>query len=334
MRLAILAATALALALAACASASSTTTATTETTPAMNAEDPYLWLEDVEGERALTWVREQNARSLPQLENDPRFPQLLADATALANSRDRLPLGGIFDGYYYNFWQDEAHVRGIYRRARLTDFARNGNPTWETVLDIDAIATAENANWVFKGIDCLEDTTLCLVALSDGGKDASDTPPPVLSRLPFPESWRMLLVLDRARQGISGEAELAAFRRLPPFPAETAAHLCRLALMRFLPGVALVDLAAAGSALGEIQRLVGDHFAPVQEGRRFVSEGVTAALAALAEDGIEAADVGEVLRGTGRLWVTEPSGEVSHFDTVLPDPYWAAYARALHENWR
>ncbi|MBK8544551.1 MAG: S9 family peptidase [Caulobacteraceae bacterium] len=173
MRLAILAATALALALAACASASSTTTATTETTPAMNAEDPYLWLEDVEGERALTWVRGQNARSLPQLENDPRFPQLLADATALANSRDRLPLGGIFDGYYYNFWQDEAHVRGIYRRARLTDFARNGNPTWETVLDIDAIATAENANWVFKGIDCLEETSLCLVALSDGGKDAT-----------------------------------------------------------------------------------------------------------------------------------------------------------------
>ncbi|MEZ5971991.1 MAG: prolyl oligopeptidase family serine peptidase [Hyphomonadaceae bacterium] len=175
MRLAILAATALALALAACASASSTTTtaANTETTPAMTAEDPYLWLEDVEGERALTWVREQNARSLPQLENDPRYPQLLADATALANSRDRLPTGGIFEGHYYNFWQDESHVRGIYRRARLADFARNGAPQWETVLDIDAIATAENANWVFKGIDCLEGTTLCLVALSDGGKDAT-----------------------------------------------------------------------------------------------------------------------------------------------------------------
>lgn len=122
--------------------------------------------------------------------------------------------------------------------------------------------------------------------LTDGGKDTSDTPPPVLSRLPFPESWRILLVLDRARQGISGEAELAAFRRLPPFPAETAAHLCRLALMRFLPGVALADLAAAGSALGEIQHLVGDHFAPVQEGRRFVSEGVTAALAALEAEGV------------------------------------------------
>ena len=172
MRLAILAATAFAL--AACASApGGATAANTETTPAMTAEDPYLWLEDVEGERALTWVREQNARSLPQLENDPRYPQLLADATALANSRDRLPLGGIFEGYYYNFWQDEAHVRGIYRRARLAAFARDSAPQWETVLDIDAIATAENANWVFKGIDCLEETTLCLVALSDGGKDAT-----------------------------------------------------------------------------------------------------------------------------------------------------------------
>lgn len=172
MRLAAFVATAFALALSACAS-TATTTANTETAPAMTGEDPYLWLEDVEGDRALTWVREQNARSLPQLENDPRFAQLLADATALATSRDRLPLGGIFEGYYYNFWQDETHVRGIYRRARLDAFARNGNPTWETVLDVDAIAAAENANWVFKGIDCLEGTTLCLVSLSDGGKDAT-----------------------------------------------------------------------------------------------------------------------------------------------------------------
>ncbi len=173
MRLTALAALA-ALTLAACSTASTDTTTTANAnTPAMTGEDPYLWLEDVEGERALTWVREQNARSLPTLENDPRFAQLHADALALANSSDRLPLGGIFEGYYYNFWQDEAHVRGIYRRARLADFARNGNPSWETVFDVDAVATAENANWVFKGIDCLEGTTLCLVALSDGGKDAT-----------------------------------------------------------------------------------------------------------------------------------------------------------------
>ena len=171
MRLAAIAATALAaFVLSSCTSTQ--TAANTEPGPTMTGEDPYLWLEDVEGDRALTWVREQNARSLPQLENDPRFAQLLTDATALATSRDRLPLGGIFDGHYYNFWQDETHVRGIYRRARLADFARNGAPQWETVFDLDAIAAAENANWVFKGIDCLEGTTLCLVALSDGGKDA------------------------------------------------------------------------------------------------------------------------------------------------------------------
>ncbi|MGD9980886.1 MAG: prolyl oligopeptidase family protein [Hyphomonadaceae bacterium] len=172
MRLAALAAMGFAvLTMAACATPSSSTSADASST-AMTGEDPYLWLEDVEGERALTWVRAQNARSLAQLEGDPRYAQLHADALALANSRDRLPTGGIFEGHYYNFWQDDTHVRGIYRRAPLADFARDGNPQWETVLDIDALATAENANWVFKGIDCLEGTTRCLVSLSDGGKDA------------------------------------------------------------------------------------------------------------------------------------------------------------------
>ncbi|MGE0740786.1 MAG: prolyl oligopeptidase family protein [Hyphomonadaceae bacterium] len=172
MRLAALAATAVAaFVLASCSTAQTAEAPTPDT--AMTAEDPYLWLEDVEGERALTWVREQNARSLALLENDPRFAQLHADALALANSSDRLPLGGIQEGYYYNFWQDETHVRGIWRRAPVAEFARNGNPNWETILDIDAIAAAENANWVFKGADCLEGTTLCLIALSDGGKDAS-----------------------------------------------------------------------------------------------------------------------------------------------------------------
>ncbi|MBY0565032.1 MAG: prolyl oligopeptidase family serine peptidase [Hyphomonadaceae bacterium] len=168
MRLsALVAAGAAALLLASCS-----TTPNTEPT-AMTGEDPYLWLEEIEGERALAWVREQNQRSLAVLEGDPRYAQLHADSLALATNRDRLPLGGIHEGHYYNFWQDETHVRGIYRRAPLAAFARNGNPQWETVIDIDAIAAAENANWVFKGADCLEGTTRCMVALSDGGRDAS-----------------------------------------------------------------------------------------------------------------------------------------------------------------
>ncbi len=135
-------------------------------------DDPYLWLEEVEGERALAWVREQNTRSLAALEADARFAQLHADALALANNRDRLPLGSVQDGFYYNFWQDETHVRGIWRRSPLSAYAA-GQPQWETLLDIDALATSENANWVYKGSDCLEGTPRCMISLSDGGKDAS-----------------------------------------------------------------------------------------------------------------------------------------------------------------
>jgi prolyl oligopeptidase len=91
---------------------------------------------------------------------------------ALANNRDRLPLGSVQDGSYYNFWQDETHVRGIWRRSPLAAYA-SGQPRWETLLDIDALATTENANWVYKGSDCLEGTTRCMISLSDGGKDAS-----------------------------------------------------------------------------------------------------------------------------------------------------------------
>ena len=135
-------------------------------------EDPYLWLEEIEGDRALAWVREQNARSLGVLEADARYQGLYQDALAIANNRDRLPLGGIQEGYYYNFWQDETHVRGIWRRSPLADYAR-GQPRWETLLDVDALAAAENANWVYQGSDCLEGTTRCLIQLSDGGRDAN-----------------------------------------------------------------------------------------------------------------------------------------------------------------
>ncbi len=172
MRFAVLAGLA-AIILSACAS---TQSEPAPSTPAQSSatmtEDPYLWLEEIEGERALAWVREQNARSLGVLEADARYEGLFQDALAIANNRDRLPLGGIQEGYYYNFWQDETHVRGIWRRSPLADYAR-GEPRWETLLDVDALATAENANWVYQGSDCLEGTTRCLIQLSDGGRDAN-----------------------------------------------------------------------------------------------------------------------------------------------------------------
>ena len=134
--------------------------------------DPYLWLEEVEGEEALKWVHEQNARSLPVLENDPRFSEVEAEAAAILNAKDRIPLGRIKGGYLYNFWQDETNVRGVLRRATLASYATY-TPAWESILDVDAIAEAEGENWVYKGYSCLAPKNeLCLVELSRGGGDA------------------------------------------------------------------------------------------------------------------------------------------------------------------
>ncbi|MDX2238031.1 MAG: prolyl oligopeptidase family serine peptidase [Hyphomonadaceae bacterium] len=135
-------------------------------------DDPYTWMEEVEGERALDWVRTQNARSLAELEADPRYQPLLADALAIAQNRDRLPLGSVRDGHYYNLWQDEGAVHGLWRRATLASYAA-GQPAWETLLDLDALSRAEGKNWVWKGVECAPGGARCMIQLSDGGQDAS-----------------------------------------------------------------------------------------------------------------------------------------------------------------
>lgn len=122
--------------------------------------------------------------------------------------------------------------------------------------------------------------------LVDGGRAPDElAPPPVTAHLPFPEAWRVLLVLDPARQGLHGTLETTAFSRLPPFPADRAAQLCHLVLMRLLPAVARAELAPAAAALAEIQQALGDHFAPFQGGGRFTSPDVGEAMAWLAAEG-------------------------------------------------
>lgn len=136
-------------------------------------DDPYIWMEEIEGTRAMDWARAQNARSLPVLQGDPRYADLEAKALAILNAKDRVP-GVSFagDGSLRNFWQDQDHVRGIWRKTTLDSY-RAAEPAWETILDIDALSRAENANWVFKGASCLPpEDTRCLVTLSNGGKDA------------------------------------------------------------------------------------------------------------------------------------------------------------------
>ncbi|HET9699410.1 MAG TPA: beta-ribofuranosylaminobenzene 5'-phosphate synthase family protein [Burkholderiales bacterium] len=114
--------------------------------------------------------------------------------------------------------------------------------------------------------------------LVDGGRGRRDAPPPLVSRLPFPAAWRAVLVFDTVRQGLHGTAEVGAFRALPQFPEAAAARLCRLTLMQALPALVEEDLPRFGAAIGELQRVVGDHFAPAQGGR-FASPAVAEALA-------------------------------------------------------
>ena len=121
--------------------------------------------------------------------------------------------------------------------------------------------------------------------LIDGGRAPDGGPAPIIARADFPEAWRIILILDHGRRGLFGEAEKAAFRALPQFPADAAAHLCHLALLRLLPGLAEADFGSVAGAIGEISTRVGDYFAPVQGGR-FASPRVAGALAWLRDQGI------------------------------------------------
>jgi prolyl oligopeptidase len=136
------------------------------------ADDPYIWLEDAHGTRAMAWVEAENAKTRAVLEKDPRYAGIYQDALAIAQAQDRIPTPNLLAGSVYNFWQDREHVRGIWRRTSLSRYA-SSDPAWSTVLDLDALATAEHANWFLKPTHCLEPSeSRCLLSLSDGGEDA------------------------------------------------------------------------------------------------------------------------------------------------------------------
>ena len=139
------------------------------------ADDPYLWLEEVEGGKALEWVRARNAETLAVLRGDRRYATLHSQALAIVHAKDRVPWGSIGkDDRVSNFWQDETNVRGLWRRTTLDSY-RTAEPVWETVLDFDELAARENRNWIYKGGSSLRDSLhYGCIYLSDGGKDASE----------------------------------------------------------------------------------------------------------------------------------------------------------------
>jgi len=120
--------------------------------------------------------------------------------------------------------------------------------------------------------------------LVDGGKASEDAPAPIIARAIFPPEWRVILIFDAQGRGLSGPAEIAAFQALPSFPETMAAQLCRLTLLRLLPGFAEADFASVADSIGEIGARLGDYFAPVQGGR-YASPRVAASLEWLRGEG-------------------------------------------------
>jgi prolyl oligopeptidase len=109
-------------------------------------EDPYLWLEDVGGDRALAWVREQNAASQAALEAANDFDSLRGRLLSIYESDERIPNVSKHGKFYYNFWRDARHVRGAWRRTTLEEY-RKAEPAWETLIDLDQLAESEKENW-------------------------------------------------------------------------------------------------------------------------------------------------------------------------------------------
>lgn len=136
--------------------------------------DPHLWLEDVEGEAALDWVRERNAHSEGLLLTD-REREIEASVLEVLDSDERIP-GVVQRGeHLYNFWTDEEHPRGLWRRTTWESF-RTDSPEWEILIDVDALGAEEGVNWVWHGAQVLYPSReRALVSLSRGGSDADVT---------------------------------------------------------------------------------------------------------------------------------------------------------------
>ncbi|HEX3755567.1 MAG TPA: prolyl oligopeptidase family serine peptidase [Rhizomicrobium sp.] len=137
----------------------------------MSENDPYSWLEDVHGTKPLSWVAEQNRKSLGVLKADPRYQADYDSILSVLDATDRIAYGALRRDHVYNFWQDAENPKGIWRRTTIADY-RSPAPHWDVLLDVDALAKSEKENWVFEGASCSPSETRCLIRLSRSGGDA------------------------------------------------------------------------------------------------------------------------------------------------------------------
>ena len=139
---------------------------------AQEKHDPYLWLEDINSEKAMEWVHAQNKITVDAIQSHPLFSEIKTNILNILNSKERIAYPSIHGKYVTNYWQDEKNERGLWRRALLKNYLQD-SVRWETLLDLDELSKNENEKWAFKGTDYLyPDTSLCMVELSRGGSDA------------------------------------------------------------------------------------------------------------------------------------------------------------------
>jgi len=139
--------------------------------PDLSTPDPFLWLEEVKGERALHTVAGWTERTRRELAAAPDYDALHRDARKVLDEPARLVAPQPIGADVYRFWQDEAHPRGVWQRAGATAY-RSGRVNWETVLDIGQLSAAEGVAWFWRGALCRPPAfDRCLVVLSEEGKD-------------------------------------------------------------------------------------------------------------------------------------------------------------------
>src|ERR1700752_2388293 len=134
--------------------------------------DPYLWLEAINDDEALKWVRDHNQLTFDEMCDD-RFEQMRAETLQILDTDTRIPYIRRRGEYLYNYWVDAGHQRGVWRRTTLAEYSTE-SPEWDVIIDVDALAAADGESWVWKGADGIEpESPRALVSLSRGGSDAA-----------------------------------------------------------------------------------------------------------------------------------------------------------------
>jgi prolyl oligopeptidase len=135
-------------------------------------QDNYLWLEDIDGEKAMEFVNKQNKTTIDELSKEKDYHSIYDKSLSIYNSSDKIAYPTIHGKYVYNFWKNKDHERGIWRRCLLADY-KSGMMRWETLLDIDELSKKDDIKWVYKGVSVLYPAyNRFLVQLSKGGGDA------------------------------------------------------------------------------------------------------------------------------------------------------------------